>query len=218
MMHTVAKHSMKNHLLAALPNEVKARIETNVELVKLALGQVLYKPGQKQEYAFFPISAIVSLLYVMEDGATAEIAVVGNDGIIGTTLLMDGQSNISWAVVQNEGYAYRLKKSLLVFEFNLHGDFLRLMLHYTQSMITQTAQTAVCNRHHCIEQRLCRWLLLSLDRLPTNQLIITHELIANSLGVRREGITQAAGNLQDLGAIEYNRGLITVLNRKKSKS
>ncbi len=207
--------SQKNHLLAALPTEVLKRVLANIELVRLDLGQVLYKPNEKQSYAFFPVDTIVSLLYVMEDGKMAEMAIVGNDGIVGTTLFMGGESSCNWAVVQSAGYAYRIKKDLIASEFNMHGEFLHLMLRYTQSLISQTAQTAVCNSHHSIDQRLCRWLLMSLDRVPNNSLTITHELIANSLGVRREGVTNAARKLQKLAAIEYGRGLIKVLDRAK---
>lgn len=206
---------LSNHLLAALPADVQARVLPLVELVDLELGHIIYASGDNPEYVYFPVDAIVSLLYVMENGDSAEIAVVGNDGLIGIAAFMGGISTSSQAVVQSAGHAYRFKKSELKFEFNMHGQFLHLMLRYTQSLMTQMAQSVVCNRHHGIDQRLCRWLLLSLDRLPSNLLTITQELIANSLGVRREGVTQAAGKLQKLGVIDYHRGHIAVLDRDK---
>lgn len=186
-----------------------------VELVTLSLGKVMYEAGDKMVYVYFPVDAIISLLYVMENGASAEISVVGNEGLIGIALFMGGESTSSRAIVQSAGYAYRLKGTMLTEEFNRHGKLLELMLRYTQSLITQMAQTAVCNRHHSIDQQLCRWLLLSLDRLPNNHLTMTQELIANMLGVRREGVTEAAGKLQKLGVIDYCRGHITVLDRQK---
>lgn len=186
-----------------------------VELVSLSLGTVMYEAGDKMVYVYFPVDAIISLLYVMENGASAEISVVGNEGLIGIALFMGGESTSSRAIVQSAGYAYRLKGTMLTEEFNRHGKLLELMLRYTQSLITQMAQTAVCNRHHSIDQQLCRWLLLSLDRLPNNHLTMTQELIANMLGVRREGVTEAAGKLQKLGVIDYCRGHITVLDRQK---
>ncbi len=205
----------QNHLLAALPVEVQNRLFLDLELVSLPLGKVLYESGDTLRHVYFPTDSIVSLLYVMESGASAEISVVGNDGLIGIALFMGGESTPSRGVVQSAGHAYRLPGSRLKEEFNRHTGFLLLMLRYTQALITQMAQTAVCNRHHSIEQQLCRWLLLSLDRLPGNQLTMTQELIANMLGVRREGVTDAAGKLQKLGVIEYNRGHITVLDRPK---
>lgn len=206
---------LQNHLLAALPEEVKTRIFPFVELEKLELGQVMYEAGDKMAYVHFPVDAIVSLLYVMESGASAEISVVGQEGLVGIALFMGGESTSSRAVVQSSGHAYRLKGNKLKEEFNRHGRLLELMLRYTQSLITQMSQTAVCNRHHSIDQQLCRWLLLSLDRLPDNNLTMTQELIANMLGVRREGVTEAAGKLQKLGVIDYHRGHITVLDRSK---
>jgi CRP-like cAMP-binding protein len=206
---------LQNYLLAALPEEVQTRIFPFVELEKLELGQVLYEAGDKMAYVHFPVDAIVSLLYVMESGASAEISVVGHEGLVGVALFMGGESTSSRAVVQSSGHAYRLKSNKLKEEFNRHGRLLELMLRYTQSLITQMSQTAVCNRHHSIEQQLCRWLLLSLDRLPDNHLTMTQELIANMLGVRREGVTEAAGKLQKLGVIDYHRGHITVLDRPK---
>ena len=208
----------KNHLLAALPVDVQERLFPHLELDTMPLGKVIYESGDTLRHVYFPIDCIVSLLYVMEDGASAEISVVGNEGLIGVALFMGGESTPSRAVVQSAGSAYRLVGHRLKDEFNRHGDLLVLMLRYTQSLITQMAQTAVCNRHHSVDQQLCRWLLLSLDRLPSNKLVMTQELIANMLGVRREGVTEAAGKLQKLGVIEYSRGHITVLNRTKLES
>ena len=207
---TLAK---RNHLLAALPAEVVARLSPSLELIPLPLGKVLYESGDSLRHVYFPIDSIVSLLYVMESGASAEISVVGNEGLIGVAVFMGGESTPSRAIVQSSGSAYRLPGPLLKDEFNRHGDLLILILRYTQALITQMAQTAVCNRHHSIDQQLCRWLLLSLDRLPDNRLVMTQELIANMLGVRREGVTDAAGKLQRQGVIEYSRGHITVLDR-----
>lgn len=181
----------------------------------MPLGEALYESGERLQHVYFPTTSIVSLLYVMEDGASAEIAVVGNEGILGISLFMGGETTPSRAVVQSAGYGYRLKAKQLKDEFNRGGPVLRLLLRYTQALITQMAQTAVCNRHHSVRQQLCRWLLLSLDRLPGDELIMTHELIANMLGVRREGVTEAAGNLQHDGMIRYSRGRITVLDRPK---
>ena len=205
----------QNHLLAALPAEVQGRLLPYLELVSLPLGKALYEPGDALRHIYFPTDCIVSLLYVMENGASAEIAVVGNEGLVGVALFMGGESTPSRAVVQSAGHAYRLLAQRLKDEFNRHGEMLLLMLRYTQSLITQMSQTAVCNRHHSIDQQLCRWLLLSLDRLPGNHLVMTQELIANMLGVRREGVTDAAGKLQKLGVIEYMRGQITVLDRHR---
>jgi CRP-like cAMP-binding protein len=205
----------QNHLLDALPANDYERIAANLELVPLKLGEVLYEPGIPLRYVYFPTTAIVSLLYVMEDGASAEIAIVGNEGILGIALFMGGETTPSRAVVQSAGCAYRLKAQLLKDEFGRFGPFLRLLLRYTQALITQMAQTAVCNRHHSVDQQLCRWLLLSLDRLSSSELSMTQELIANMLGVRREGVTEAAGKLQLAGLIQYRRGKITVLNRPR---
>ena len=206
---------LQNHLLNALPEEVKERLFPFVELVKLELGLVMYEAGDTLANVYFPVDAIVSLLYVMESGSSAEISVVGNEGVVGIALFMGGESTSSRAVVQSEGYAFRLKAKHLTDEFNRHGKLLDLMLRYTQSLITQMSQTAVCNRHHTIDQQLCRWLLLSLDRLPDNKITMTQELIANMLGVRREGVTEAAGKLQKKGVVDYHRGHITVLDRSK---
>jgi CRP-like cAMP-binding protein len=179
----------------------------------MKLGDVLYEPGIQLRYVYFPTTSIVSLLYVMEDGASAEIAIVGNEGILGISLFMGGETTPSRAVVQSAGYGFRLKAQHLKNEFGRFGPLLHLLLRYTQALITQMAQTAVCNRHHSVDQQLCRWLLLSLDRLASNELTMTQELIANMLGVRREGVTEAAGKLQDAGLIRYRRGRITVLDR-----
>jgi len=203
----------QNHLLDALPTSDYERLAFHLELIPMKLGDVLYESGDKLRYVYFPTTSIVSLLYVMEDGASAEIAVVGNEGILGISLFMGGETTPSRAVVQSAGYAYRLKAALLKNEFGRFGPTMHLLLRYTQALITQMAQTAVCNRHHSVDQQLCRWLLLSLDRLASNELTMTQELIANMLGVRREGVTEAAGKLQDAGLIRYRRGKITVLDR-----
>jgi CRP-like cAMP-binding protein len=208
----------QNHLLAILSPEVQHRLFPYLELISMPLGKVIYESGDTLRHVYFPIDSIVSLLYVMEDGASAEISVVGNEGLIGIALFMGGESTPSRAIVQSGGQAYRLLGQRLKDEFNRHGELLLVMLRYTQSLITQMAQTAVCNRHHSVDQQLCRWLLLSLDRLPSNRLTMTQELIANMLGVRREGVTEAAGKLQKLGVIEYSRGHITVLDRAKLES
>ena len=203
----------QNHLLDALPKEEFDRLTPHLELVPMSLGQVLCESGGKLMHVYFPTDCIISLLYVMENGASAEIAIVGNEGILGISLFMGGETTPSRAVVQSAGHCYRLKAHLLMAEFNRAGPVLHLLLRYTQALITQMSQTAVCNRHHSIEQQLCRWLLLSLDRLPSNELTMTQELIANMLGVRREGVTEAAGKLQKDGLINYNRGKITVTDR-----
>lgn len=213
-MHQIPK-PQENKLLAALPTQVLTNLHPYLELVQMPLGKVLYESGGTLHHVYFPTDCIVSLLYVMENGASAEISVVGNEGIIGISLFMGGESTPSRALVQSAGQAYRLPGQRFKDEFNRHGEMLHLMLRYTQSLITQMAQTAVCNRHHSIDQQLCRWLLLSLDRLPSNKLSMTQELIANMLGVRREGVTEAAGKLQKQGVIEYSRGQITVLDRPK---
>jgi CRP-like cAMP-binding protein len=205
----------QNHLLDALLKSEYDRLFPNLEPVNLTLGQVLYESGQKLEHVYFPTNSIISLLYVMENGASAEIAIVGNEGILGISLFMGGETTPSRAVVQSAGSGYRLKGALLKSEFNRAGPVQRLLLRYTQALITQMAQTAVCNRHHTVEQQLCRWLLLSLDRLASNELTMTQELIANMLGVRREGVTEAACKLQHAGLIKYSRGKITVIDRPK---
>jgi CRP-like cAMP-binding protein len=214
-MTTVVQSARKNQLLAALPDAEWQRWLPQLESVEMPLGKVLYESGNKLTHVYFPSTAIVSLLYVMEDGASAEIAVVGREGIVGISLFMGGQSTTSRAVVQSAGQGFRLKANLMMQEFNRAGPVLHLLLRYTQALITQMAQTAVCNRHHSLDQQLCRWLLLSLDRLPSDELVMTQELIANMLGVRREGVTEAAGQLQQAGLIQYRRGHITVLDRKR---
>jgi len=202
-----------NDLLAGLPAEERERIFPNLEPFTMALGDTLYAPGTHMRHVVFPTTAIVSLLNIMENGAQAEIAIVGREGIVGISLFMGGETTCSYAVVQSAGQGYRLPGHLLKQEFFLAGVMQRLLLRYTQALLTQMAQTAVCNRHHTVDQQLCRWLLLSMDRLPSNQLTMTQELIANMLGVRREGVTEAAGKLQAAGLIEYSRGKITVLDR-----
>ncbi|KAF0190812.1 MAG: CRP/FNR family transcriptional regulator [Gammaproteobacteria bacterium] len=203
----------QNSLLAVLPDAVRERLFPNLESVQMPLGEVLYESGSELPYVYFPTTSIVSLLYVMEDGASAEIAVVGKEGILGVSLFMGGESTPSRAIVQSAGHGFRLKGKILKEEFNRAGPLMHLLLRYTQALITQMAQTAVCNRHHSVNQQLCRWLLLSLDRLPSNELVMTQELIANMLGVRREGVTDAAGKLQEAGLIHYSRGHITVVDR-----
>jgi CRP-like cAMP-binding protein len=208
----------QNQLLAALPEKEYEHLFLNLEWVPMPLGHVMYESGMQMRHVYFPTNCIVSLLYVMEDGASAEIAVVGNEGIVGVALFMGGETMCNRAVVQSAGYAYRLKGQLLKDVFaraggRRSGAFQHLLLRYSQALITQMAQTAVCNRHHSVDQQLCRWLLLSLDRLSSNELSMTQELIANMLGVRREGVTEAAGNLSKAGLISYHRGHITVLDR-----
>ena len=208
----------QNHLLAALPAEIFERISPHLELVSMSLGEVLCESGDQLQYVYFPTTAIVSLHYVMESGASAEIAGVGNEGVLGISLFMGGNTTPSRATVQTAGYGYRLKRRLMMEEFNRAGGrragaLQNLLLRYTQALIAQMSQTAVCNRHHSVEQQLCRWLLSTLDRLPSNELTMTQELIASMLGVRREGITEAAGHLQQAGFIRYRRGHITVLDR-----
>ena len=205
----------QNHILEALPTAERARLFPHLKLVSLSLGAVLYESGDAQRYIYFPIDAIVSLLYVLKDGSSAEIAVVGNDGAVGIALFMGGATTTNRAIVQSAGSAYRMTRRRLRQEFERHGEMLHVLLRYTQALITQMAQTAVCNRHHSVDQQLCRWLLLSLDRLASKELNMTQELIANMLGVRREGVTEAAGKLQKLGVIEYRRGKITVLDRTR---
>jgi len=204
-----------NHILDALPAEARERLFPHLSFVSMPLGMVLYESGETLKHIYFPTDSIVSLLYVMKDGASAEIAVVGNEGAIGVALFMGGETTPSRAIVQSAGSAYRLARKRLKLEFERHGQMLHVLLRYTQSLITQMAQTAVCNRHHSVNQQLCRWLLLSLDRLRSNELKMTQELIANMLGVRREGVTAAAGELQKAGVIRYSRGKITVLDRAK---
>ena len=205
----------QNHLLAALSPIERERLVPHLKLVSMPLGKVLYESGDVLSHVYFPIDCIVSLLYVLEDGASAEISVVGNEGLIGIALFMGGETTPSRAIVQSAGHAYRLIGRQLKEEFHRSGQMQMRLLRYTQALITQMAQTAVCNRHHSVDQQLCRWLLLSLDRLSSSKLTMTQELIANMLGVRREGVTEAAGKLQKLGAIRYSRGKIAVLDRQK---
>jgi CRP-like cAMP-binding protein len=202
-----------NHLLAALPEDEWLRWLPQLEPVELPLGLVLYESGMALSHVYFPTNAIVSMLYVMEDGASAEIAVVGNEGVVGISLFMGGESTPSRAVVQSAGRGFRLGSRAIKESFNRNGPVMHLMLRFTQALITQMTQTAVCNRHHTLDKQLCRWLLLSLDRLQGNELVMTQELIANMLGVRREGVTEAALKLQAAGLIQYARGRITVLDR-----
>ncbi|HEV2268412.1 MAG TPA: Crp/Fnr family transcriptional regulator [Steroidobacteraceae bacterium] len=203
----------QNHLLAALPVADRERVYPHLQLVPMPLGKVLYESGDVLRHVYFPVDSIISLLYVLADGASAEISVVGNEGLIGIALFMGGETTPSRAIVQSAGYAYRMVGQRLKDEFRRNGELQLLLLRYTQALITQMAQTAVCNRHHTVDQQLCRWLLLSLDRLSSNQLTMTQELIANMLGVRREGVTESAGKLERLGVIHYARGKITVLDR-----
>ena len=204
-----------NRLLAALPEDAYQTLLPFLEPVELPLGLSVYESGAKQGYVFFPTKGIVSLLFVLENGASAEIAVTGNEGMVGISLFMGGESTPSRAVVQSAGRGYRLRAAVLKTQFESGGPLQHLLLRYTQALITQMTQTAVCNRHHTVHQQLCRWLLLSLDRLPSNELVMTQELIANMLGVRREGVTEAAGKLQAQGLIRYSRGHITVVDRRK---
>lgn len=205
----------QNQLLACLPSAEWERWKPQLELVDLPLGKVLYESGEQLTHVHFPASGIVSLLYVLDSGASAEIAVVGNEGVVGIAIFMGGGSTPNRAVVQSAGTAFRLPAAAVKTEFERTGPVMHLMLRYTQALITQMSQTAVCNRHHSLDQQLCRWLLLSLDRLPGNQLVMTQELISNMLGVRREGVTEAALKLQSAGLIRYVRGRITVLDRPK---
>ena len=208
-------NAQKNQLLKQVPAAQWAEWEPLLELVELPLGHVLYEPGTRMSHVYFPTTAIVSLLYMMENGSSAEIAVVGNEGLVGVSLFMGGHSTPSRAVVQSAGVGYRLRANVLMQAFNRAGPVLHLLLRYTQALITQMSQTAVCNRLHSLDQQLCRWLLLSLDRLDDNKLRMTQELIANMLGVRREGVTEAAGRLDKAGIIRYSRGVITVLDRSQ---
>ena len=209
----ISPHAGQNRLVAVLPESESARLIPRLEFVKLPLGKALYESGDQLNHVYFPTTAIVSLLYELENGASAEIAVVGFEGIVGIALFMGGDTMPNKAVVQSAGHAYRLNGQVLKQEFNRAGEFQHLLLRYTLALLSQMAQTAVCNRHHSVDQQLCRWLLLSLDRLPANELSMTQELIANMLGVRREGVTEAAGKLQNAGLIHYSRGRIVVLDR-----
>jgi len=214
-----APHSpTQNHLIAVLPADVFERLSPHMELVSLLLGQVICESSGELQHVFFPTTAIISLHYVMENGASAEIAGVGNEGVVGVSLFMGGNNTPNLATVYTSGFGYRLKARLLMEEFNRTGPMMRLLLRYTQALMTQMSQTAVCNRHHTVEQQLCRWLLMTQDRLPSSELTMTQELIASMLGVRREGITEAAGNLQRTGLISYRRGHISILNRSGLES
>jgi CRP-like cAMP-binding protein len=213
--HGRIPHSPENRLLAALPAEVYERLAPDLERVSLELGRVLHESGEQLRHIYFPTDGMVSLLFELDDGASTKIAVVGNEGLVGVAMLMGGKTTPNRAVVQSAGFAFRIRADILVREFENGGALQDLLLRYTQALITQVAQTAVCNRHHDVVQQLCRWLLLSLDRLPSNELTMTQELIANNLGVRREGVTEAAGKLQAAGMINYRRGKIIVLDRPK---
>ena len=210
---SLAAMPRQNHLLEALPDDEWARWLPELERVDMPLGMVLYESGAKLSHVYFPTTSVVSLLYMMEDGATSQIAMVGYEGLVGISLFMGGLTTPSRAVVQSAGQGFRLKAHLMLQEFNRAGPVMHLLLRYTQALITQMTQTAVCNRHHALDEQLCRWLLLSLDRLNTSELVMTQELISNLLGVRREGVTEAAGHLQEAGLISYRRGHITVLDR-----
>jgi CRP-like cAMP-binding protein len=205
----------QNHLLSAIPEAEWERFAIHLAPVQLRLGDVIYESGTEQPHVYFPTNSIVSLLYVMEDGSSAEIAIVGNEGLVGISLFMGGGTTPSRAVVQSAGHAFRMRAQFIRDEFVLAGRVQQLFLRYTQALLTQMGQTAVCNRHHTVDQQLCRWLLMSLDRLSSNELTMTQELIANMLGVRREGVTEAAGKLQRAGVIQYNRGRIRVLDRPR---
>jgi len=213
--HSASNSPKDNRLLAALPEATFKALQPYLERAPMPLGSVVYESGGTQGFVYFPTSSIVSLLYVLEDGASAEIAVTGNEGLVGIALFMGGETTPSRAVVQSAGEGFRLRASVLKKVFEAGGELQHLLLRYTQALITQMAQTAVCNRHHSVDQQLCRWLLLSLDRLPDKELVMTQELIANMLGVRREGVTEAAGRLQAAGLISYSRGHISVLDRER---
>ena len=206
---------LQNHILRALPKGARERLFPHLNLVALRGGDVLYESGAPLRQVYFPIDCVISLLYVLENGASAEISVVGNEGAVGLSLFIGGETTTSRAIIHSAGSAYRLTGRRLRTEFEGHGDMLHILLRYSQSLLTQMAQTAICNRHHSVDQQFCRWLLSSLDRLPSNKLKVTQELIANMLGVRREGVTTAAGKLQKLGVIHYVRGQITVLDRPR---
>lgn len=211
-------HPGQNHLLAALSPEVQARLFPHLELAELPLRALMYEAGSRMRHVYFPTDSIISMQYLMENGASTAISVVGNEGLLGITLYMGGERTPSRSLVQSAGYAYRLPRVRVREEFNRHGELLLLMLRYTQALITQVAQTAVCNRHHTIDQQLCRWLLLSMDRLSHNRLTMTQEFVSNMLGVRRSGVTVAASKLSQLGVISYARGLIEVLDRPRLES
>jgi len=203
----------RNYLFHSIPPVEWEKLLPHIEAIDLPLGKVLYEPGSKMSHVYFPSTAIVSLLYALENGSSAEIAVVGNEGVVGIAIFMGGESTSSRAVVQSAGKGYRIKSTIILEEFNRSGAVMHLLLRYTQALITQMSQTAVCNRHHTLDQQFCRWLLLSLDRLTSDELVMTQELIANMLGVRREGVTEAALKVQKAGLIKYTRGHITILDR-----
>jgi CRP-like cAMP-binding protein len=209
-----ASNALNNHLLAALPEAEYLRLKSHLEAINFKLGEVLYESGDRLEFAYFPTTAIISLLYIMENGSTAEIGVVGNDGVLGMALFMGGETTTSRAIIQSAGAAFRLKAKDLMEEFTLGGVFQKMLLRYGQALMTQISQTAVCNRLHSVEQQLCRWILLSHDRLETDEIVMTHDLISNMLGVRREGVTRAAQKLQEKGLIKNHRGAITLLDRQ----
>lgn len=211
-------HPRQNHLLAALSPEVQERLFPHLELAELPLRALMYESGRPMRHVYFPTDSIISMQYLMENGASTAISVVGNEGLLGITLYLGGESSPSRSLVQSAGHAYRLPRPRVKEEFDRHGELLLLMLRYTQALITQVAQTAVCNRHHTIDQQLCRWLLLSMDRLADNRLTMTQEFISNMLGVRRSGVTNAASKLEQLGVISYQRGLIRVLDRPRLES
>lgn len=208
-------HPKQNHLLAALSPAVQGRLFQHLELAELPLRSLMYEAGRPMRHVYFPTDSIISMQYLMENGASTAISVVGNEGLLGITLYMGGESTPSRSLVQSAGYAYRLPRARVKEEFNRHGELLLLMLRYTQALITQVSQTAVCNRHHTIDQQLCRWLLLSMDRLSGNRLTMTQEFISNMLGVRRSGVSNSAAKLEQMGVISYERGLITVLDRRR---
>ena len=218
MLTPTTKSTMQNHLLAALPTAELDKLLTHMELVPLKLGTMLYEPGEQMRYAYFPTTAIISLHYVTESGSSVETAGVGNEGMVGVSLFMGGNTTPSSALVQTAGYAYRLERHSLSTEFKHAGLFQHMMLHYSQALLTHLSQTSTCNRHHSIEQQLPRWLLCTLDPIPSGELIMTQELVTNMLGVRRESVTTAAGNLQQAGCINYRRGHISILNRKVLES
>ena len=215
---THTDNALANHLLAALPAEEFAQLEPHLERVTFGLGDVIYESGEQLEYVFFPTTAIISLLYIMENGSTAEIGMTGNDGLVGVALFMGGSTTPNRAIVQSAGNAFRLGTKPLQIAFGIGGIFQSILLRYTQYLMTQISQTAVCNRLHSVEEQLCRWLLINHDLLQTNELVMTHELIANMLGVRREGVSIAAGHLQAQGLIKYVRGTITMLDRSALES
>jgi CRP-like cAMP-binding protein len=204
----------QNGIFHSIPDLEWKRLLPYITLCELPLGKVLYEPGTKMSHVYFPATAIVSILYALENGSTAEIAVVGHEGVVGISIFMGGESTSTRAIIQSGGYGYKIPSPILLAEFNRSGPLMHLLLRYTQALITQMSQTAVCNRHHTVDQQLCRWLLLSLDRLNGNELIMTQELIANMLGVRREGVTEAALKLQKTGLIQYSRGHINIIDRK----